>query len=87
MPSTITNHIRYAPLLRPEDEELTSAEASRIAGVSRERVRQWCIQHREIARWCPRLRMYVIRRSQFEALLARRRKGRLLFGLAQMWPW
>jgi hypothetical protein len=73
MPAVIHQHIHYAPLLRPEDEELTSVEAGAIAGVTPQAIRGWCEQH-GIGAWSDRLKAYVIDRRKLETFLEKRRK-------------
>ena len=71
MPSVITGHVHYAPLLQPEAEELTSAEAAAVAGVTLQAIRDWCHAY-GIGSWSPRLKVYLIDRRKLETFLEKR---------------
>jgi excisionase family DNA binding protein len=73
MPAVIRQHIRYPALLKSEAEELTSAEAARLAGVSTQAVRDWCHAY-GIGAWSPRLKAYLIDRRKLETFLEKRRR-------------
>jgi hypothetical protein len=73
MPAVIRQHIRYAPLLKAESEELTSSEAAELAGVTQQAIRDWC-QAYGIGEWSHRLKQYLVDRQRLNALLEKRRK-------------
>jgi hypothetical protein len=83
MPAIIRGPVNYAAksadghaLFRVD--ELTTVEASRMAGVTVERIRQLVESHK-VGRWIERLRLYAIDPAKLTAALAstkRRRRHR-----------